>query len=1315
MKKRTLALAFLGLLLALAGATLGVLRTRWAAERLCAIAAARAEAATGLPVAFRTCRARPLALELEVDGLRIGPPEAPVVSADAASARLAPIQALGGRVQLAEVRAVNPRVVATATAPAGGGEARPCRSPLPEKVEIQRVDVENGTLDLALPGGVRLVAAGVSATTRPAGRSLRALAAPLRRVRLELSAAAVRLEGLGDRPLVAARVAAAADVALDLSSAELSGADAEVDGVRVGARGRLSGLCAPELDLVATAAGPFRAALALARIARDADADGRVEAEARITGPAARPAVAGRVRLEKGRVGWFTPGDLRADVHLAGRSLAIDALDWPYGAGRVSGRGTVGLALPVTLDAEVDLEGVDLAEVLERVDIPGSWVTVKLDGKGRIGGTLAPPSVAGTVAGEFRDLRALTRSWRVAPASERGVIQVKRGRIQTGVRVSEEALAFDAARVTAGRGVSEIDAVARFGTPGGYSVRWRGTMDLDAMGTVAEIPVGGLAHVDGTVSSPTYANPRIVARGTRIEGFRFLDLDLGSGAADVLYGPDFLVRIQDGQGVKGQSRYRGEGVVDLEPVPPRVLSSGFQAEGRVKDLLDAVRDYVPSTRILRDRFDGDVQVAGTASGKAGSLDGTFEGRMGTGVLFGRPFDSGRAEGTFRNGAIARLERAELRRGTGSVRWSGEWGFADPVPWDLEVAFAGVPLDALGLPGAGWAGTASGTARLEGSWEHPDVRFAANGDGVAFRGVGLGTVQVGGTVKERRVLATATSDALRVQGEATLEGRVPFRASAELALDDVARLVPGGGPAGLRAKVRGEASAEGEILDLEGARARLRLDAVEAAHADFKVEAAGPVVVTVNRGRVDVHELLLRGPSTELTLHGSRGPAGELDLAAAGTVDLRLLSGLFPDLKRPHGLLTLEAHVSGTARDPVLVGAGRLDDAGFQLKATNVLLSELRGELAFSQNRVLFEELSGAVNGGRAVLSGDVELSSFVPVHHRLDVRLDEVPVAFPVWLPATLSGRIEAAGTLDETAVTGRLHVVRARYAANVDLERGFLQRSRKPAPPPRPYEKAGEWLRFDVQIAVDGDARVENDLVSGDVRGDLTLAGTLAAPGLVGTLALAGGSRARFRGNEFALSHAVLDFTDRSKVEIALDVHGEAQVRDYQVFLHAFGPLSDPQLTLTSAPTLSQPDIITLLSLGFTRRDASAGGSVEGMATAAAAQAIFSASGLDEQVRRFVPRGEVVRDLSVRITSEWSENTGQVEPRAEFESLLLKDRLRLRYQAPLSGARGQKAQAELRLGAHTALQYQWDNDNPDVQTGDHGVDLKLRWEWTDR
>ena len=44
-------------------------------------------------------------------------------------------------------------------------------------------------------------------------------------------------------------------------------------------------------------------------------------------------------------------------------------------------------------------------------------------------------------------------------------------------------------------------------------------------------------------------------------------------------------------------------------------------------------------------------------GKAGFLDGTFEGRLGTGTLLGRPFESGRASGTFTNGEAAHVERA----------------------------------------------------------------------------------------------------------------------------------------------------------------------------------------------------------------------------------------------------------------------------------------------------------------------------------------------------------------------------------------------------------------------------------------------------------------------------------------------------------------------------------------------------------------------------------------------------------------------------------------------------------------------------------
>ncbi|HET7825651.1 MAG TPA: translocation/assembly module TamB, partial [Anaeromyxobacter sp.] len=779
MKKRTVALAFLALLVALVAATLLGLRTRWAGERICALAAARAEAASHLPLAFRSCRIDPFRLELEADGVRLGPADAPLLETERISARLAPIQALGGRVQLASVKAVRPRVSLRAGEGGGGGA---CPPPALDQVDVQRLDVEGGALDVALPGGLRVSVERLDVSSLPDAPSFGGFAPQARRTRVRLSLSGARLTGAG-RPMTVSRLAAEGDAALDLSGASLSGLDAEVDGVRVSVRGRVDRLCAPVLDLTATAAGPFGAVLALAHIADPTvDAEGRVAAEARITGRAADPRVAGTLRLERTRVGFFTPGDVRAEVRVVPGAIAIDKLDWPYGGGRVTGKGSVGYRLPVRLDADVDLAGVDLAEILERLKVVGSWVSVKLDGKGRVGGTLSPPAVAGTFNGDFRDLRVLTRSWRVAPATERAVIEVKRGHVTTGIRVNEHELGFDAARVSAGRGAADVDAVARFSSEAGFSVRVRGQVDLDVMGRIAAVPWSGLAEVDGTIAAAPYGNPRIQARATRVEGFRFDQLDLGTATADLAYGPDYVLRVLDGRGVKGQTRYVGEAAVDLRASPPRVLSSRFEAKGRVEDMLEAVRDWMPATRVVRGHLAGDAEVSGTVSGPSDRVDGSFEGRLGAGTLFERAFDSGRASGTLSGGNEARLERAELRRGPGTVRWQGRWSTRPPIPWELDVSFAGLPVDALDLPGGAWTGSASGSATLRGSFEVPDVRFAANGDGVSVRGVSLGSIQVGGTVQGRRLIATANSDALRLQGQATLEGALPFTAKAELALD-----------------------------------------------------------------------------------------------------------------------------------------------------------------------------------------------------------------------------------------------------------------------------------------------------------------------------------------------------------------------------------------------------------------------------------------------------------------------------------------------------------------------------------------------------
>ena len=1310
--KRKMAIAFLAAVVALAVGGVLALRTRWAGDELCAVAAARIRQTTGLELSVGGCRFEPLALAVGAFDVRLGPERAPVFTADSVRATLAPLHAPGRQFELRELRVVHPRVKVALPGSRTGSAPFACPPPVLRRFGVHRLSVERASVDVTFAGGEQVVLDRVDVEASSLGRlgvgpvSL----AGDRRARVEVSVGGGHV-GLPGREVRVGDAHLAAEVALDLSWAKVQHATVELPGVTLAATGSIDRLCQPRVDLAASLQGDAAALLALVG-AGAAGAEGHVAADLAIRGAAAAPEIQGEVRLEQVGIGGYRPGDATAQVRFAGTELHVDRLDLPTQGGHVAARGTVRFGHPVTLEAEASLRAVELGEVFGRLGLPGAWVMARMDGTARVSGTASPLRLAGEAGVDVIGFRVLDHAWERYRPGEATYLDLARARVDGSVRVDRAGVEIQTARVRAGAGSLTARAMLHFDSRRGFDVACAGAIDLGALRHVGPVPIAGLARLDGgLIRAAPYGNPHIEGR-VGVHELRFLQLDLGDLAGDLAY-DDYVLHLAGGSGRRGVTRYQVDATVALDR-GPLVTEARYAANGRLHDLFEAAMPWLPAAVHARDAIDADVQLAGTARGPVTALRARFEGGLGRGELLGRGFDGGRISGRIEDGSRAVVETAELRQGGGVARASGVVGFEAPFPWDLKVSFDGVPLRALKLPGADWAGAVAGTATLGGSYEAPLLKFSARGAGVSVSRVPVGAIALGGRLEGALLSMTAEGDGVKFRGSARTTGDAPFEAVADLDVADVMRFVPGGPPAGLHARVRGRAAASGVLADVGRTRAEVHLDEIRGGYGEFRVDNAGPAVLALEDGRATVRSLAFRGANTQFALTGAREASGALKLDARGALDLRLLGGLLPGVTDPRGQLVLEAHVGGTLGEPSLVGSGTLREAGFRMRDLPVVFTGMAGQVAFSQNRMLFDRLSASVNGGNAQLDGELELVRFFPARVRVGAQLEEVPLRVPEWLPSVVSGRLEAAGTWDAMRLSGKLHVVRARYAERVDLEKRLLEVRRRKAET-KPFDKAGEWVSLDVALAVDGDARIENDLARGGLRGDLTLTGTLASVGLVGTLTMTPGSRGTFRGNDFIMRHAVVDFTDRRKIRMTLDAVGDAQVRDYQVFMHLFGPYEDPTIQLTSQPALSQQDIVTLLSLGYTSRDAAAASGVSGVATAAAAQALFSASGLDEQVKRFAPRGGLLRDFTVRITSAYSESAGQVLPRAQFESTVLDDRLRLRYQAPLASARGQSAQAEMRLSPHTSVQYQWDNDSTDVTSGgDHGVDLKLRWDWTE-
>ncbi|HYG68789.1 MAG TPA: translocation/assembly module TamB, partial [Anaeromyxobacteraceae bacterium] len=635
MKKRQVALAFLAFLVALAAGSVALLRTPWAGERICGVAAEAIADATGQPVAFERCTVDALLLEVEAAGVQVGDPARPLFAADLLAARLAPVQVFGGTVHLARVRALRPRVDATWEARGGGT----CPPAFLSRFEIRSLEVEEGRVALGLPGGARLEIDRLDVASGRAPRPRLPLARGERLARVDARLGPSRLFA-GGRAWRLERAAIAGDVALDLSRAEVTSAEALGEGLRVELRGSVEDLCAPRLDATGTVEASAATLAALAGHPA-ADVAGAVFAEVRASGPARSPAVAGTVHFEDLRIAEYAPGDGRAELRLEPDRLVVDRLELRLDSGPVVAKGAIALAPGLPIDAEVSLEGPYLAQILQRLTVTDVWSTMRLEGQAAVVGTLSPLALSGSLALDVRDLKALDRSWRRFEPGDFVVVQFGRGHLESPVRVTREGLFFDGGQGTVGAGTLTLDAGVHFRSKDGFWVRARGDVDLDALGHVAGVPWAGLASIDVAIDGAPYG--RLQAGGrAHFERLRWLELDLGSADAAVAL-DQFVLKLSEVRGLKGVTRYRGDVAVDLGRSPTHVESSRFTAQGRIRDLLDGVRDYLPRTRFLRDVVDGDVELSASATGPAQALDAEWNATAGAGTLYGRRYDSGRAE------------------------------------------------------------------------------------------------------------------------------------------------------------------------------------------------------------------------------------------------------------------------------------------------------------------------------------------------------------------------------------------------------------------------------------------------------------------------------------------------------------------------------------------------------------------------------------------------------------------------------------------------------------------------------------------------
>ena len=385
------------------------------------------------------------------------------------------------------------------------------------------------------------------------------------------------------------------------------------------------------------------------------------------------------------------------------------------------------------------------------------------------------------------------------------------------------------------------------------------------------------------------------------------------------------------------------------------------------------------------------------------------------------------------------------------------------------------------------------------------------------------------------------------------------------------------------------------LDLAAVAGEFRIDRLDVRVADLPVTQRVPTRVVARDGFARVEAWDWVGQGGTLTVRGQvRLDDRQAAILANGVVDLRVLTPFV----RGAGLTTagrLEPRLSitGAIDNPRVDGDLLLNDGEIRVADPRVLVSDLSMRTVVTRTTARIVSLTGTVNGGALTGGGALEYTADAGIAGQLSASVRDAALEFPQGLRSELDADL----TLDAGPTAGRLSgtvtVVRSTYREPMAVVTGLLAglRTQRIAAATESSPLLNR-LALDVRVLTDEDVIVDNNYARVQLGGDLRVIGTAAAPAVSGRAELREGGQLFVGRNVYTVNFGAIDFANPVAIEPNLNVEAATRAGGEDVEVTITGSAESPTVTLSSPsnPELGQAELASLLLTGRPLEDLAPG-----------------------------------------------------------------------------------------------------------------------------
>ena len=635
-------------------------------------------------------------------------------------------------------------------------------------------------------------------------------------------------------------------------------------------------------------------------------------------------------------------------------------------------------------------------------------------------------------------------------------------------------------------------------------------------------------------------------------------------------------------------------------------------------------DIAQLRRILQVDFplQGKLNFAVQAAGTVGNPHGQGQFSLTQGELHNRPIKALTSRISFADHAV-QLSDIHLQAAHGTVTGLAAYNFHTR---EAQLDLKGQSVDLADVAEVQTrrlqiAGVANFYVKGSGTLEHPLVNAHFEIAKLALNDDKIGEVTADAVTQGRQLTVTARSKfpkaTLTLDGNVDLEGEMPAHAVLRFANLDINPFLP----ARMRTQVTRQASLDGQA-QLDGPLKQPRLlhgtlniqqFSVEIEH--IPVKSDGPVQLSLANEILLVQHCAITSEDTHFTLTGTMALAQDrrIDLQANGQLSLKLAQSFSPDLTS-YGTANVNLTVRGTVEQPQMAGRVEVSHAGFSVTDLPAGLGDVNGTLAFDQDRLELENVSGRMGGGRVKLGGFLVFGNTLA----FNLTADGTDIRFRYsGISVTSDQSLRLTGSLQNASLTGNITVTRFAQIPSSDLQI-LLSQANAPPSIPDPSSPLNN-LHLEIRILSTPELTVETSLakLSGDV--DLRLRGTAARPVLLGRINIAEGD-IKVAGTKYHLERGDITFINPVRIDPVLDVEATTRVRDYDITIGLHGTMERLNTTYRSDPPLSTDDIVSLLAFGKTQTEQALGSTGSSGFAESASGALLS-SALNSAVTNRVSR----------------------------------------------------------------------------------------------